>query len=98
MRYHWTRSTPILVRAMVLTPDDLFIAGPHDVGRMNEEAVAALEGKRGGTLMVVAKKDGATLASYKLDSPPVWDGMAAARGRIYLATLDGFVLCFSAAD
>jgi len=34
------------------------------------------------------------MAEYKLDSLPVWDGMAAANGRLYLATKSGKVLCF----
>ena len=32
----------------------------------------------GGLLWAVSPKDGSRLTDYKLDSPPVWDGMAAA--------------------
>ena len=38
--------------------------------------------------------DGSTLADYPLESPPVLDGMAAAGGRLYLATAAGKVVCF----
>jgi hypothetical protein len=32
--------------------------------------------------------------SLDLDSPPVWDGMVIARGRLYVVTVDGQVKCF----
>ena len=34
------------------------------------------------------------LAEYRLDAPPVFDGLAAAGGQLYLATMDGKVACF----
>jgi outer membrane protein assembly factor BamB len=54
----------------------------------------ALEGKLGGSLLAVSAVDGKTLFEYHLESLPVWDGMAAARGKLYLSTIDGDVLCF----
>lgn len=61
------------------------------------EQDAALEGQRGGRLLVVSAKDGSPLAQYQLESVPSWDGMAAARGKLYLSTADGKVLCFAPA-
>ena len=58
------------------------------------EQDAALDGKRGGTLWAVSKSDGKTASQLKLESPPVWDGMAVAQGRLYVATMDGKVQCF----
>ncbi|MCZ6794506.1 MAG: LamG domain-containing protein, partial [Planctomycetota bacterium] len=55
---------------------------------------AALEGENGGHLWAVSSTDGKQLAEVPLKSLPVWDGMAAARGRLYLATQDGKVVCF----
>jgi outer membrane protein assembly factor BamB len=46
-----------------------------------------------GLLWAVAAQDGKKLAEYKLDSPPVFDGMIAANGRLYIATRDGRLLC-----
>lgn len=54
----------------------------------------ALEGKLGGSLLAVSAADGRTLFEYHLESLPVWDGMAAANGKLYLSTIDGDVLCF----
>jgi hypothetical protein len=102
---------PLLVRAMVLADGNLFVAGPPDVADEKaafynpddaairaklDEQVAALEGRKGGLLRVVSASDGRKLAEYNLGSAPVWDGMAAANGRLSLTIIDGKVLCFAA--
>ena len=56
---------------------------------------AAFEGRKGGVLEVCSKDNGEKLAEYRLDSPPVLDGMAAARGRLFVTTVDGRVVCMS---
>ena len=38
--------------------------------------------------------DGTKLSELKLDAPPVFDGMAAAGGKLYLSCLDGKLRCF----
>jgi len=57
------------------------------------EQDAALSGSRGAVLRFVAAGDGATMREVKLDSPPVWDGLAVAGGRIFVATIDGRIVC-----
>lgn len=54
----------------------------------------ALDGKQGGRFLVVSTKDGSRIAEFQVDSLPVWDGMSAAYGRVYLATTDGRVICY----
>ena len=44
-------------------------------------------------MRVVDKTSGKTLAMYCVNFVPVWDGMAASRNSIYMATLDGRVVC-----
>ena len=51
------------------------------------------EGKKGGLLWAVST-DGKKLAEHALGAPPVFDGMAAAAGRLYLATEGGTVVCW----
>jgi len=96
----WSRRVPVLVRAMVLAQQTLFAAGPADTVKdvPHEPAGAdpladALKTSRGGRLLAVSAADGKTLADYELESPPVFDGMAAAGGRLYVATKDGRVVC-----
>ncbi len=108
VRHDWSHDVPLVVRAMVLAGDTLFLAGPPevigdetaaerygfpDVQAKLAEQDAALRGERGGLLRAVSAEDGAELGQWELAAPPVWDGMAAAGGRVYLATTDGKVLC-----
>ncbi len=90
----WAQWAPMRVRAMVLADETLFVAGPPDV-LDPDDPMAAFEGRKGALLWAVSAADGKKLAEYKLDSPPVFDGMIAANRRLYLSTRDGNVLCFS---
>jgi hypothetical protein len=89
----------MVVRAMVLADDTLFIAGlpelltPQKSSQNLIAAQAAYEGKKGAALWAVSTKDGSKLSEYKLDSPPVLDGMIAANGKWYISCMDGKVLC-----
>jgi hypothetical protein len=42
----------------------------------------------------VSAETGKMASELKLKSPPVWDGMAVARGRVFVATVDGKIVCF----
>jgi len=46
-------------------------------------------------LIVISASDGTELAQYQLDSAPVFDGMAAANGRLYLSLEGGRLLCMA---
>ncbi len=59
-----------------------------------EEQDAALDGKRGAKLWTMNVDTGEQSDSVNLDSPPVWDGMCVAQGRLFVATVDGHVKCF----
>jgi hypothetical protein len=59
-----------------------------------KEQDEALDGLRGASLFPVSTASGKMGEELKLGSPPVWDGMAVAQGRLYVATVDGKVLCF----
>jgi outer membrane protein assembly factor BamB len=91
----WTVRIPVRARAMVLSPKHLYLAGPPDVV-LKDDPMAAFEGRAGGRLWVVSTEDGGRLADYSLEHPPVFDGMSAAQGRLYLATTDGSVMCMGA--
>jgi hypothetical protein len=59
------------------------------------EQEAAFKGEKGAVLSAVSVADGTELAQYDLESPPVFDGMAAASRRLYLVTLDGRLVCMA---
>jgi len=109
IEFNWTTDIPVLARAMVLADETLFIAGAPDVIDENQtlstfatpetqeqlaRQAAVLDGAEGALLWVVST-EGQKLAEHKLESIPVFDGMAAANGRLYLATTDGTIVCFS---
>jgi outer membrane protein assembly factor BamB len=88
----WSKTVELMVRSMVLADDTLFVAGPPDLGNVGEDALAAYEGENGGVLWAVATADGSKLAQHQLESIPVFDGMAAADGRLYIALKTGRVI------
>jgi len=90
----WYDWVPVRIRAMVLAGNHLFVAGPPDLVP-EDDPMAAFEGRAGGLLRTVSAEDGRVLAERKLDAPPVFDGLIAAGGRLYLATTDGKIVCFS---
>jgi outer membrane protein assembly factor BamB len=109
--YRWSREVPLLGRALVVAGGTMFVAGPPDVVDQEQTAQhigepaavarlaaqsAALAGRRGGLLWAVSAASGEKIAEYKLDSPPVFDGLIAANGRLYMTTMDGKVLCMGA--
>ncbi len=57
------------------------------------DAQASLEGKKGALLFAINKGDGKQIGTLKLDSAPVFDGLIATGGRLYMSTLDGKVIC-----
>ena len=109
----WASAVPVMARAMVLTPETLFVAGLPDLldeGKLHanlndpqlrakaaEQAEAWL-GHKGGVLLAVSAANGETLAEYKLDAPPVFDGMAVANGRLYVSLENGFVVSYDEAS
>ena len=54
---------------------------------------SVIEGRKGGVLWAVAAATGKKLAEYPLASPPVFEGIAAANGRLYISAADGNVVC-----
>ncbi len=91
----WYQWVPVRIRAMTLAGDSLFAAGPPDV-LDPQDPMAAFEGRKGAVLRVHSAADGQMLGEQVLDAPPVFDGLIAAHGRLYLCTEDGSVLCFGA--
>ena len=108
LKYNWTQRVPLLVKSLAVTDETVFVAGSPDVVETEErtgdgalelsnpqEVLDAWNGKKGGMLWAVSRKDGSKQAEYELESPPVFDGMAVAQGSLYLSTADGRVLCFT---
>lgn len=107
---NWQERIKLLVRAMVLAHDKLIIAGPPDViadeplapdqynldRTLNklEEQNDVFAGKRHGILMVVSTKDGKILSDQEIPSPPVFNGIAVAGSRLFIADTEGRICCY----
>lgn len=107
-KYDWSREMPIFVKAMVLADETLFVVGPPNILDEKEdwkriydakteakfaEQAEIFEGADGSLLWAVSADSGEELSEVKLQSIPVWDGMAAAYGRLYLPMQDGTIVC-----
>jgi hypothetical protein len=95
----WTVDVPQIVRAMLLAPAAkpvegklLFIAGPIESGHP-EDPLAPHEYRTPGSLWALSAKDGQKLAEWTLDACPLFDGFAAADGRLFVAQVNGRVVC-----
>ncbi len=90
----WQKRVPIRVRAMVLADRRLVVAGAPDVVP-DDDPLGSFEGRCGGVLRVFDADSGDEISKHELASPPVFNGAAAARGRLFLASEDGSVSCLS---
>lgn len=59
---------------------------------------ASFSGERGAKLMAFNVQDGKTLSELTLDALPVWDGLAVANGRLYIANINGEVVCLTPSE
>jgi outer membrane protein assembly factor BamB len=88
----WSQRVPVRIRAMALASQRLVVAGPPDVIAARDP-LGAFEGRLGGLLYVLETVSGRKLNERTLPSSPVFNGMAVANGRIYLADEAGCVSC-----
>jgi len=89
----WDGRTSLRAQAMVVTDQHLYLAGAPDMVDENDP-YGAFENSKGSVIEVFSKEDGKRLCGYPLKSLPVYDGMAAANGRIYLSLDDGHLVCY----
>ena len=83
LKYNWMQACPTEVAAIALAGKVLFVAGATEDGNPK--------------LLAYAIEDGRLLSELPLPAPPVFDGMAVARARLYLTLKDGSVLCLEPA-
>jgi len=93
----WSTRLPLRPRAMLRAGDTIFLGGAPAIP-LADDPHATFEGRAGGILHTASTGDGKPLAQRKLKSPPVWDGLAAAGGRMYMVAMDGSVTCMQRDD
>ena len=88
----WHLWLPVRVNAMVKANDKLVVCGIPDV--LDEaNPLAPFEGELGSRLWVISTEDGKVISKQELDEIPVFDGMMAAEGRVYMVTQSGKLIC-----
>jgi outer membrane protein assembly factor BamB len=97
----WKQQIDVVFKGMVLTGvrDDgsggiLFAAGPPNL-KKGQAMIDALHGRKGAYLWAVSTESGSKLAEYKLDAPPVFDGMAAISGKLFISQTNGKLVCMA---
>jgi hypothetical protein len=69
------------------------MAGDKQVQQQLAHQDAVLEGSEGATLMVLSTETGEARKVSQLENLPIWDGMAAANGKLFIVTRAGTIIC-----
>ena len=75
----WSKPVPVHVRAMILAGDVIFAAGSGSTP----------------LLLAISTSDGSELARYPIPAAPLFNGMAAAGGELFVTLENGQVLCMT---
>jgi outer membrane protein assembly factor BamB len=86
----WKITVPVQVRAMLRAGALLFVAGSPTAGG---ERSSVPRDSDTGLLLAVSTRDGSVQSRVPLTSPPVFDGLAAAEGKLFLTQENGQVVC-----
>ncbi|MHC4494351.1 MAG: hypothetical protein ACYSYM_00850, partial [Planctomycetota bacterium] len=90
--HKWNRKTSLQFRAMVLADEVLFGAGWKDSEKIFQKDP---DSPNDPVLAAISTADGQTINEYLLEAEPVFDGMAAAYGKLYLSMKNGKILCLT---
>ncbi len=83
----WSQGIGIRPRSIVRAGDVLVLGGMEKGTEGNPYAVGGE-----GRLQILSCKDGRTVSELKIDSSPVWDGMAAGDGKLFIPCVNGSVI------
>jgi hypothetical protein len=81
---------------MLSTPERIFLGGIPDV-MPEQDPYAAFKGKLGGELYVVNGADGKVEQKLKIPGEPVFNGIAATPGRLFVTLKNGKVVALAGA-
>ena len=86
----WATDPEMRVMAMVVADYEIYVAGTRGDWTTSPDA---FKGNEGVALKKVSVLTGETTAEVDLPAAPVFDGMSAANGRLFISTVDGAVIC-----
>jgi outer membrane protein assembly factor BamB len=85
----WHQDMPLQLRSMVLADTTIFVAGWED--RVNTKGKPEQEDRV--IIQARAAGDGKLLSEIDIPAKPVYDGLIAANGRLYISLANGQILC-----
>jgi len=98
--FYWQREVPLVVRALLLADNGLVAAGPCFLKEQDGPRGEPLfdDPNRPALLVRFDRRNGQELARMPLPAQPVFDGLAAAYGRLFVSCVDGTLVCLGAAS
>jgi len=91
----WSSRIPVRVTSMLIASDQLVVAGPPEKKELDpKDPLGTYEGRKGGVIWIFSTTTGEKIKEYKLEAPPIFNGLIAANGRLYWSTTDGKVICY----
>jgi outer membrane protein assembly factor BamB len=96
-KWKWSKVVNMRPRAIVRAGNLLLLGGMPTLSdkENSPESFAGFEGRGTGQLWLMSTRDGAKVNEITLEAPPIWDGIAVAKGRLYVSKVDGTLECFS---
>ncbi len=91
----WEVRLPLRAPAVLATPERVFLGGIPDVVP-KQDPYAAYKGRLGGELYVVSAVDGSVEQKLKIPGEPVFNGIAATPGKLFLTLRNGAVIGLAA--
>jgi outer membrane protein assembly factor BamB len=89
----WNTVIPIKAHSLLVGPENIYLAGVRDIVD-EKDPWAHYDGRMGGMITIHSKADGKLKRQIELKSPPVFDGLASAAGKLFVSCKDCTVLCF----
>jgi len=89
----WETMAAIRGKAMAATRNCLVVAGSPS-GFDADDPLAKYEDRTQGVLMVIDKTNGKPILETPMDHPPVFDGVAAANGKLFVADVSNTISCW----
>jgi outer membrane protein assembly factor BamB len=90
--WQWDVNPEIRPRAILKAGDRIVLGGMPL--KDESDPFATFEGRKGGVVKIYNADDGQVTGEIKTASPIMWDGFAAANGRLYATLQDGSIICF----
>ncbi|MCF7849258.1 MAG: PQQ-binding-like beta-propeller repeat protein [Kiritimatiellales bacterium] len=89
--WQWNVNPEIRPRAILKAGDSIVLGGMPL--KDESDPFATFEGRKGGVVKIFSAEDGKVTGEIKTASPIMWDGFAAANGKLYASLQDGSIIC-----